>query len=98
MKTKFTSENNFVPSEITVSSLDEELLKKAIEIVENNISNEQFDIPFFSSELGISRTMLFTKIKAWTNFTPNEFIHEIRLKSAAQLLELNKIKRISNLL
>ena len=91
LKKKFTSEDNFVPSEITVSSLDEELLKKAFKIVEENISNEQFDIPFFCSELGVSRTMLFLKIKAWTNYTPNEFIHEIRLKRAAQLLEQNKL-------
>lgn len=91
LKNKFSSEDNFVPSEITVSSLDEELLKKAFKIVEENISNEQFDIPLFCSELGVSRTMLFLKIKAWTNYTPNEFIHEIRLKRAAQLLEQNKL-------
>ncbi|TCN54618.1 response regulator [Flavobacterium circumlabens] len=91
LKARFSSEDNFVPSEITVSSLDEELLKKAFKIVEDNISNEQFDIPFFCSELGVSRTMLFLKVKAWTNFTPNEFIHEIRLKRAAQLLEQNKL-------
>jgi signal transduction histidine kinase/DNA-binding response OmpR family regulator len=91
LKNKFTSEDHFNPSEITVSSLDEELLKKAFKIVEENISNEQFDIPFFCSELGVSRTMLFLKIKAWTNYTPNEFIHEIRLKRAAQLLEQNKL-------
>nr|WP_199000587.1 two-component regulator propeller domain-containing protein [Flavobacterium sp. ASV13] len=91
LKNKFSSEDNFIPSEITVSSLDEELLKKAFKIVEENISNEQFDIPFFCTELGVSRTMLFLKIKAWTNFTPNEFIHEIRLKRAAQLLEQNKL-------
>lgn len=91
LKAKFSSDDNFIPSEITVSSLDEELLKKAFKIVEENISNEQFDIPFFCSELGVSRTMLFLKIKAWTNYTPNEFIHEIRLKRAAQLLEQNKL-------
>jgi YesN/AraC family two-component response regulator len=91
LKTKFSSEDSFAPSEITVSSLDEQLLKKAFKVVKENISNEQFDIPFFCSELGVSRTMLFTKIKAWTNFTPNEFIHEIRMKRAAQLLEQNKI-------
>ena len=91
LKTKFSSENSFAPSEITVSSLDEQLLKKAFKVVKENISNEQFDIPFFCSELGVSRTMLFTKIKAWTNFTPNEFIQEIRMKRAAQLLEQNKI-------
>lgn len=91
LRIKFSSEDSFVPSEITVSSLDEELLKKAFKIVEENISNEQFDIPFFCSQLGVSRTMLFLKIKAWTNCTPNEFIHEIRLKRAAQLLEQNKL-------
>ena len=91
LRIKFSSEDSFIPSEITVSSLDEELLKKAFKIVEENISNEQFDIPFFCSELGVSRTMLFLKIKAWTNCTPNEFIHEIRLKRAAQLLEQNKL-------
>ena len=91
LKAKFSSEDSFTPSEIAVSSLDEQLLKKAFKVVEDNISNEQFDIPFFCAELGVSRTMLFTKIKAWTNFTPNEFIHEIRMKRAAQLLEQNKI-------
>lgn len=91
LKAKFTSDDTFKPSEIAVSSLDEQLLKKAFKVVEDNISNEQFDIPFFCTELGVSRTMLFTKIKAWTNFTPNEFIHEIRMKRAAQLLEQNKI-------
>ncbi|MCV9927120.1 response regulator [Flavobacterium sp. LS1R49] len=91
LKNKFSSEDNFSPSEITVSSMDEELLKKAFKIVEDNISNEHFDIPFFSSELGVSRTMLFLKIKAWTNFTPNEFVHEVRLKRAVQLLEQNKL-------
>ena len=30
-------------------------------------------------------------IKAWTNFTPNDFILEIRMKRAMQLLEQNKI-------
>ncbi|MGB3150412.1 MAG: AraC family transcriptional regulator, partial [Maribacter sp.] len=53
----------------------------------DNIANDQFDIITFSTELGVSRTLLFTKIKAWTKFTPNEFIQEIRMKRAAQLLE-----------
>ena len=91
LKSKFSREDNFAPSEITFSSLDEQLLKKAFKIVEENIANEQFDIQFFCSELGVSRTMLFTKVKAWTNFTPNEFIHEIRMKRAAHFLEQNKM-------
>ena len=91
LKIKFQSEDYLTPGDITLTSIDETLLKKAMEIVELNIANEQFDIPFFCQELGVSRTMLFTKIKAWTDFTPNGFIQEIRMKRAVQLLEQNKI-------
>ena len=91
LKKKFTSEDPLQPNEIIVSSLDEKLYKKALEIVEAHIANELFDIPYFCSELGVSRTMLFVKIKAWTNFTPNEFIQHFRMKRAAQLLEQGKI-------
>ncbi|MEW7278308.1 two-component regulator propeller domain-containing protein [Aquimarina sp. 2201CG1-2-11] len=71
-----------------ILSLEEKLLEKAIRIVENNVNNADFDIPYFCSELGLSRTMLFVKIKEWTNLTPKEFIISIRMKKASQLLEL----------
>ena len=89
-KDRFTSES-FIDKELVLTSVDEELFKKATKIVEDNISNASFDIPSFSAELGVSRTMLFTKIKGWTNLTPNEFIHSIRMHRASQLLELNQI-------
>lgn len=91
LKEKFVSNDGLRPEEVLVSSFDEKLYKKALQIVNNNIGNEDFDIPYFCAELGVSRTMLFTKIKAWSNFTPNEFIQHFRMKRAAQLLEQGKI-------
>lgn len=91
LKEKFKNEDPLQPDEVILSSLDEKLYIKAIKIMQDNISNEQFDVPFFCSELGVSRTMLFTKIKAWTNLTPNEFMQHFRMKRATQLLELGKI-------
>lgn len=91
LKEKFSGSDALISNEVVISSLDEKLYKNALEIVENNIGNENFDIPFFCSELGVSRTMLFIKIKAWTNFTPNDFIQHFRMKRAAQLLEQGKI-------
>nr|WP_297915484.1 AraC family transcriptional regulator [uncultured Allomuricauda sp.] len=87
MRSKFSEEQRLAANEIVTSSMDEKLLKKALSIVEDNISNSNFDIISFCSELGVSRTLLFTKVKAWTNCTPNEFIQEIRMKRAALLLE-----------
>ncbi|WP_298551487.1 two-component regulator propeller domain-containing protein [uncultured Algibacter sp.] len=91
LRKKFVSNEGLKPEDILVSSYDEKLYKKALLIVNENISNEDFDITYFCAELGVSRTMLFTKIKAWSNFTPNDFIQHFRMKRAAQLLEQGKI-------
>tara|TARA_R110002049_G_scaffold164173_2_gene330207 strand:- start:11799 stop:15851 length:4053 start_codon:yes stop_codon:yes gene_type:complete len=91
LKQKINSIETLQPEDTVLSSLDEKLYGKALQIVEKNISNEQFDIPFFCEELGVSRTVLFRKIKAWTDFSPKEFIQHIRLKKGAQLLEQGKI-------
>jgi AraC-like DNA-binding protein len=71
----------------SMNSMDEELMKKAIEIVWDNLSNEFFDITEFCEQLGVSRTVLFSKIKSWTQMTPNDFITSLRMKKAAELIE-----------
>ncbi|OHX64530.1 hybrid sensor histidine kinase/response regulator transcription factor [Flammeovirga pacifica] len=91
LKNKFKDEGLVRPSEMTISSVDEELLEKAIEIMNENIGNQFFNVEQYAEDLGLGRTMLFTKIKKWTGLTPNEFILAMRMKQAAQLIELNKI-------
>ena len=90
-KKRLTKEINkrdvFQPNEVSIPSFDEKLFKKALQIVEDNISNERFNISTFCSELGVSRTLLFLKIKSWSNFTPNELIKHYRMRRALQLLE-----------
>ena len=94
-KKRLTKENNkrdvFQPNEVSIPSFDEKLFKKALQIVEDNISNERFNISTFCSELGVSRTLLFLKIKLWSNFTPNELIKHYRMRRALQLLEKGKM-------
>ncbi len=91
LKKKFRDNNSISPGEVTITTMDETLLRKAIGIVEKNIENEFFDVAFFAEELAVSRTMLFTKIKAWTGLTPNDFILSMRMKRAAQFLEQGKL-------
>jgi transcriptional regulator GlxA family with amidase domain len=59
---------------------------KAMEVVERNISNPDFDIEHFADETGVSRMQLYRKFNALTNMTVKEFVRSIRLKRAAQLL------------
>jgi AraC-like DNA-binding protein len=86
LKEKYTKELILRPSDITISSPDERFLKKAIEVVEKNISNADLDIVQFAQEVGVSRMQLYRKFNALTNMTVKEFVRSIRLKRAAQLL------------
>ncbi|WP_078063477.1 hybrid sensor histidine kinase/response regulator transcription factor [Bacteroides ihuae] len=74
------------PSEITISSLDEKLIAKAVKIVEDNMSNTEFSVEELSSSIGMSRGHLYKKLLSITGKTPIEFIRIIRLKRATQLL------------
>lgn len=91
LRAQFEKSPTFSPKEITVTSADEEFLNRLIELVEANINNPQFKIEQFAQELAVSRALLFTKIKALTNFTPKNFLKSFRLKRAAQLLESGKL-------
>ena len=68
------------------SSLDKAFLKKIATIVEQQMTDSDFTVDALAQEVGISRTGLFTKIKAISGMTPNDLIRLIRLKKAAELL------------
>lgn len=90
LKESLWSKDRFAITDVSLTSIDDKMLQKAYQIVRQNIANESFNINQFSEDLGVSRSMLFVKIKAWANVTPKDFIQEIRLKQAARLLEIDK--------
>lgn len=75
------------PSEVKLPSPDDEFIKKVVGIIDANIENPALDAEMLMKELGVSRTQLFRKIKALTNYTVTQLIRNIRLKRAAQLLQ-----------
>ena len=82
---------------LTDSQIDNEILQKAVQIIEANISAPAFDITDFAQELGLSRTSLFNKIKSLTGMTPNNFIIDIKLKHAATSLRKHPDGNISTI-
>ncbi len=79
------------PSEIEISSADEQFIQQAVEIVEKNISNPDFSVEELSRALFMSRVSAYKKILSITGKSPIEFIRSIRLKRAAQLLEKSQL-------
>jgi signal transduction histidine kinase/ligand-binding sensor domain-containing protein/DNA-binding response OmpR family regulator len=91
LKESFREKLDPVPSRVSISSPDEELVDKALNVVEKNISKPEFSVVELSRELGMSRVNLYKKLSSITGKTPIEFIRVIRLRRAAQLLETGRI-------
>ncbi len=79
------------PEELNITSNDAIFLEKALKIVEVNIESYEFNVNDFASELAVSRPLLFTKLKALSGQTPNNFIKSIRMKRASQLISTQKM-------
>lgn len=89
LRGKFLIDPEASVKEISPSVHDERFLKKAYEIVEKYLTNPNFDVQLFSSEMGMSRAQLYRKIDAISGQSVNEFIRIVRLKKAAELLKNN---------
>lgn len=70
-----------------INPLDKDILKRTAESIEQHIDDTEYDIPVLCKEVGIGRSLLYTKFKALTGMTPNNFILNYRLKHAAALLQ-----------
>ena len=75
------------PSEITITSLDEEFVEKAVKCVEGNISSAEYKVEDLAADMSMNRVTLYKRLMKVTGRTPREFIRLIRLKRAAQLLK-----------
>lgn len=74
-------------STLEYPTLDEQFLKNAIEIIERYLSESEFDVNTFAEYLNMSKSSLYRKIKTMTGLSPIEFIRNIRLKHACQMLK-----------
>ena len=75
------------PSNVTITSMDEELLVKAMKFIEVNMANTNYSVEAFVSDMNTGRTILYQKINDIVGMSIKEFILNIRLKRSAYLLE-----------
>jgi signal transduction histidine kinase/DNA-binding response OmpR family regulator/ligand-binding sensor domain-containing protein len=83
---KFKNDSSLFFENNDLESSDQKLIQEIINLVLDNITNNLMNADFISKRLHISRTVLYLKIEALTGQTVNEFINNIRLKKAKQLL------------
>jgi len=99
LRQHFQRESILLPENISVTSVDERLLKKAVEYIVAHIDDPTIGVEKLSQELGLSRVHFYRKMKSLTNLTAVEFIRNVRLKRAAGILEQGKlsVKEVQNM-
>jgi signal transduction histidine kinase/ligand-binding sensor domain-containing protein/DNA-binding response OmpR family regulator len=69
-----------------VSKENKDLLNNCIAIIEQNFTEENFDVYVLAQAIGLSYSTLFKRIKSTTGQSINNFIRFVRLRKAAELL------------
>ena len=87
LRRRYSHEVVIKPSDIDVTSEDEALVQRAREIVEENMENADFSVQELADEIGLSSRQLQRRLREIVNQSPVEFIRNLRLHRAAQLLE-----------
>lgn len=71
------------------------LVEKIKAFVEANLSESKINVEQLSQEVNLSRRQLYRNLKAETGCTPAEFIREVRLYNARDILESKQNKTVS---
>jgi len=82
-------------STLNHTPLDEKFLTKMLHIIEEHLSDSQFDVLVLGDKLGLSKSTLYRKMKVLLNLSPSEFIKNIRLKHACQMMDQDKSISVS---
>lgn len=88
IRINFASSPNSIPATIAHTKADEVFLNQANACIISNITNEMFGVNELAELLNMSQSSLLRKFKGIAKMTPNEYIRLVRLKKAAEILNL----------
>ena len=86
LQSYFYSAVTLKSTNVNISEEYKLFLEKCIEVVEKHLTDQNFNISVLASEIGMSRSNLFRKVKSLSGHSINGFIRFIRLRKAAELL------------
>ncbi|WP_055562777.1 response regulator [Hymenobacter sp. AT01-02] len=80
------------PTELVVPDADRQFLEAAMAAVEQHLSDVDFKVAELSAALAMSQSTFYRRLKTLTGQTAVEFIRDVRLKRAAQLLTHSQLR------
>src|SRR6185437_13622412 len=72
---------------IVITSRDEIFLKQVIKVVEDKMADTDFNLDAIAESLAMSQKTFYRKFKSLTGLAPGEFVRDMRMQRAKQLLD-----------
>ncbi|MBK3518232.1 hybrid sensor histidine kinase/response regulator transcription factor [Carboxylicivirga marina] len=86
LKGKFLEPSTQV-EDVSPTNTDQVFLNDIKDLIINNIDSEKLTVEFIASELGMSRPVLYRKIKSLTDLSPQQFLMTVKLKEAIRIMK-----------
>ncbi|WP_455585356.1 two-component regulator propeller domain-containing protein [Bacteroides sp.] len=87
---KLPSQHELIPSQPQITPFDEQFMQQVMEYMEEQMDNSELTIDDFANKLLLSRTVFYRKLKSIVGLTPVDFIRDIRIKRAVQLIDSDR--------
>ncbi|MDP4239761.1 MAG: two-component regulator propeller domain-containing protein [Bacteroidota bacterium] len=91
LKAKYSRIVTLEPVNTEISGTEEKFLQRLMVVIERHIADTEFNVSKLVDEIGMSRPVLFRKLKALTDMSIIDLIRTTRLKKAAALLQQKKM-------
>ena len=87
----YFSKNSSIPDKtIQISTRDKNFLNQVITAIENNLSDSNFGVEELATEISLSPSQFYRRLKQLTGQIPNVYLRNFRLQRAAELLGSNE--------
>lgn len=84
---KAASSIEIAPSQPQITPFDEQFMQNVMQVMEKQMDNSDLTIDEFARDLGMGRTVFYQKLKAIIGLSPVDFIRDMRVKRAKQLID-----------
>jgi len=92
----FRKEENLNLESLAYPSADKQFLQSIIDSIEQHLEEAEYDLEQLATEMHMSKSTLYRKIKSMTGMTPLDFVRNIKMKRACMML-LSRTQNISEI-
>lgn len=87
----YSKKINVSTSEVQIECPDDKFIRKALDLIDDNLGNSDFSVEVLATQLNVSRTFLYNKFVTKVEKSPLELIQELRMERGRELLKKSQL-------